>query len=111
MAETLLNQQESKLESGADHQRQNNHLKKIIGVALSIVMIGLTVYVLNLQHQNNSGYSHLLFEISTHFYRSIKAHVLESLLQLNPQGNQFAQSGGQFSQGHKAQSGNSAFFN
>jgi chromosome segregation ATPase len=54
VAETLLNQQESKLESGAGTQRQNHHLKKIVGVVLSIVMIALTVYVLNLQHQNNN---------------------------------------------------------
>ncbi len=54
MAETLLNQQESKLEPGADTQRQNNHLKRIAGIILSIIMIALTGYVLNLQNQNSN---------------------------------------------------------
>ncbi|MDE2027647.1 MAG: hypothetical protein KGK03_07460 [Candidatus Omnitrophica bacterium] len=52
MAESLLNQQESKPEQELDTQRQNGHLKRIVGVVLSLVMIALTVYVLNLQHQN-----------------------------------------------------------
>ncbi len=52
VAETVLNQQEPKLGEGVDAQRQNNHLMKIIGIVLSLVMIALTVYVLNLQHQN-----------------------------------------------------------
>ena len=52
MAETVLNQQESKIEPNLDNQRQNSHLKKIVGIILSLVMIALTAYVLNLQHQN-----------------------------------------------------------
>jgi septal ring factor EnvC (AmiA/AmiB activator) len=52
VAETVLNQQESKLDPSADIQRQNNYLKKIVGIILSLVMIVLTAYVLNLQHQN-----------------------------------------------------------
>ena len=52
MAETVLNQQETKIETNADSQRQNSHLKKIVGIILSLVMIFLTIYVLNLQHQN-----------------------------------------------------------
>ena len=53
MAETVLNQQESKLDPGMDTKRQNTHLKRIVGVILSLVMIALTVYVLNLQNQNS----------------------------------------------------------
>ena len=52
MAETVLNQQGSKLEPGTDTQRQNIHLRRMVGVILSIVMIALTIYVLNLQNQN-----------------------------------------------------------
>ncbi len=52
MAETVLNQQEPKLDPSVDTQRQNSHFKKIVGVILSLVMIALTVYVFNLQHQN-----------------------------------------------------------
>ena len=53
MAETVLNQQESKLETGTDAQRQNRHLKRIAGIILSLIMIALTGYVLNLQNQNS----------------------------------------------------------
>ncbi len=52
MAETVLNQQESKLDMSTDNQRQKNHLKKIVGVILSLVMLGLTIFVLKLQDQN-----------------------------------------------------------
>jgi len=52
VAETVLNHQESKFEPNTDNQRQNTRSLKIIGVILSLVMIGLTIYVLNLQHQN-----------------------------------------------------------
>ncbi len=52
MAETVLNQQESRLDTSTDTQRQNSHFKRIAGVILSLVMIALTIYVLNLQHQN-----------------------------------------------------------
>ena len=53
MAETLLNQQESRTEPGTtDTQRQNRHLKRISGIILSLIMIALTGYVLNLQNQN-----------------------------------------------------------
>ena len=52
MEETVLNQQESKFDPSTDNQRQNSHLKRIVGVVLSLVMIILTIYVLNLQHQN-----------------------------------------------------------
>jgi chromosome segregation ATPase len=53
VAETVLNQQESKIETGTDTQRQNRHLKRIAGIILSLIMIVLTGYVLNLQSQNN----------------------------------------------------------
>ncbi len=52
MAGTVLNQQESKLDPGMDTQRQNSHLKRIVGIILSLVMIVLTIYVLNLQNRN-----------------------------------------------------------
>lgn len=52
MAETVLNQQESKLDPGADAQRQNNHFMKIVGIILSLVMIVLTIYVFHVQNQN-----------------------------------------------------------
>jgi chromosome segregation ATPase len=52
VAETVLNQQESKIETGLNTERQNNHILKIVGIVLSLVMIALTIYVLNLQHQN-----------------------------------------------------------
>ncbi len=54
MAETVLNQQETKLDTSADTQHQNSHLKRIIGIILSLVMIALTVYVLGLQNQNTN---------------------------------------------------------
>jgi len=54
VAETVLNQQESKVDTNVDTQRQNNHLKKIVGIILSLVLIVLTAYVLNLQHLNNN---------------------------------------------------------
>lgn len=50
----MLNQQESKLETSADTQRQNKHLKRVAGIILSLIMIILTAYVLNLQNQNSS---------------------------------------------------------
>ena len=53
MAETVLNQQEEKIEPSVDTQRQNNYFKKIVGAVLSLVMIVLTVIVFNLQHQNS----------------------------------------------------------
>jgi len=52
VAETLLNQQESKFDQRTDTQRQNSHLKRIIGAILSLGLIALTIYVLHLQNQN-----------------------------------------------------------
>jgi len=52
VAETVLNQQEPKLDPKSDIQRQSLHLKKIVGIILCLVMLGLTVYVLKLQNQN-----------------------------------------------------------
>jgi chromosome segregation ATPase len=57
VAETLLNQQEPIIETGKDPQNQNSQLKRIVGIILSIVMITLTVYVLNLQNQNSNTLS------------------------------------------------------
>ena len=53
MAETLLNQQEQKMDEVVDGQKQNIFLKRAVGLILSGVMIALTVYVINLQNQNN----------------------------------------------------------
>jgi predicted nuclease with TOPRIM domain len=52
VAETVLNQQGSSLDSSTDTQHQNSHFKKIVGVTLCLTMISLTIYVLNFQHQN-----------------------------------------------------------
>ncbi len=52
MTESVLNQQDTKLDSTNDAQRQAVRLRRIIGVILSVVMMGLTIFVLNLQHQN-----------------------------------------------------------
>ncbi len=52
VAETVLNQQEAKLDSSSDAKQQSARLKKIIGIILSVVLVGVTLYVLNLQHQN-----------------------------------------------------------
>lgn len=54
MAETVLNQQEPKIDNKVDTKGQNNHLKRVVGIILSLVMIALTVYVLNLQNQNSN---------------------------------------------------------
>jgi len=56
VAETVLNQnqQEPKLDTSVDTQRQNLHLKRIVGIILSVIMIALTIYVLNLQNQNST---------------------------------------------------------
>lgn len=52
MAETLLNQQETKPDTGTNPNAININLKRALGIILSIIMIVLTGYVLNLQHQN-----------------------------------------------------------
>jgi len=52
VAETVLNQQEPKLEPAAVTGQQNIFLKKIVGIVLSLVMVAMTIFVLNLQHQN-----------------------------------------------------------
>ena len=69
MAETVLNQPEQKLDPSTDGQQQNNRLKKIVGVLLSVVMVVLTVYVLNLQNQNY----HLLSRTNELFNNSTSA--------------------------------------
>ena len=58
MAETVLNQQESRLSpSVGGPERQKSNLKRIVGIVLSIVMVGLSIYVYNLQNQSISTYS------------------------------------------------------
>lgn len=54
MAETVLNPQESKIDPSEDAQRNSNQIKKIVGIILSLVMIALTIFVLNLEHQNSN---------------------------------------------------------
>jgi chromosome segregation ATPase len=78
VAETVLNQQESKLDPNTGNQRPGRNLKKIFGVILSLVMIGLTVYVLNLQHQNNNILSRstdLALTASDHATNNYRAYV------------------------------------
>ena len=57
MAETVLNQQESKLDLGTDTQRQNIYLKRIVGVILFVVMVVLTIFLFSLQSQNYNSLS------------------------------------------------------
>lgn len=52
MAETLLNQQEQKINQIQDAQKQSAALKRVIGIIMSIVMVAVTAYVFNLQSQN-----------------------------------------------------------
>ena len=52
VAETLLNQQESKLDPSVNTQRQNSYLRRIVGVILCLVMIALAGYVIYLEYQN-----------------------------------------------------------
>lgn len=54
MAETLLNQEETKIDTQPGTRRVNFHLKKIIGIVLFLVMVVLTVYALQLQNQNSN---------------------------------------------------------
>ncbi len=48
MAESVLNQTEQKVDSAIDNRNQKTSLKRVMGIILSIVMIGLSVYVYNL---------------------------------------------------------------
>jgi len=78
VSETVLNQQEPKLEPGADTQRQNNNLKKIVGIILSLVMVGLTIYVLNLQHLNSDTLyksTSLALDASDHATNNYRTYV------------------------------------
>lgn len=53
MAETLLNNQEQKhMDAGTNTAKKNDGWKKIIGLALSAIMIALTAFVLTLQNHN-----------------------------------------------------------
>jgi chromosome segregation ATPase len=52
VAETALKPEEKRLDPTTDNNRQNKRLMKIIGVILSVIMVVLTVYVLNVQNQN-----------------------------------------------------------
>lgn len=53
MAETILNQEEQTLDTAIDNKKkQSSNLKKIIGIVLSVIMVGLTIYVLVMQNQN-----------------------------------------------------------
>ncbi|MBF0570282.1 MAG: hypothetical protein HQL12_00275 [Candidatus Omnitrophica bacterium] len=54
MAETVLNQQEPKLDTSVETRRQHTYFKRLVGIILSLIMIAMTVFVLNLQNQNSS---------------------------------------------------------
>jgi len=59
VAESVLNEQESKLNPSTDDGRQSKaRLKRTTGLILSVVMIALTVYVLNLQEHNSRILAH-----------------------------------------------------
>ena len=56
MAESVLNQEEQKLNTksqGPENKGRAYQIRRILGIILSILMIGLTAYVLKLQHENN----------------------------------------------------------
>ncbi len=56
MAESVLNQEEQKLNANNQGEVDKGRFystKRIVGIVLSILMIGLTAYVLKLQHENN----------------------------------------------------------
>jgi chromosome segregation ATPase len=54
VAESVLNQEEQKVESKNQQQGKNNSykIKRIVGLVLAVLMIGLTGYVLKLQSEN-----------------------------------------------------------
>jgi len=52
VAETVLNQEEPKIDSAVDTHRKNNVLRTVIRITLSLALIGLTACVFILQHQN-----------------------------------------------------------
>jgi len=87
VAETVLNQQEQK-SAPVDGQKQNAFLKKTVGLILSAVMIGLTVYIFSLQKQNYNVLSHTneLFAVSSSRqaanYRSYVAQYKDTKQQL-----------------------------
>ncbi len=56
MSETVLNQEERKLNSKESPEQKKNRyqrMNRILGIVLSIIMIGLTAFVLKLQHENS----------------------------------------------------------
>ncbi|MBI4308768.1 MAG: hypothetical protein HY591_00400 [Candidatus Omnitrophica bacterium] len=78
MAETLLNQQEQKIDQVMDGQNQNTFLKRTVGLILAVVMIALTAYVINLQNQNNRTLSHtneLFASSSSHQASNYRSYV------------------------------------
>ena len=55
MAESVLNREEQKIDTGKGGQQgkdRSHRIKRISGIVLSLLMIGLTAYVLKLQHDN-----------------------------------------------------------
>jgi peptidoglycan hydrolase CwlO-like protein len=52
VAETVLNQQESKIETGPETRRSNKHKIRVIGIILSALLIALSAYVFFLQQKN-----------------------------------------------------------
>ena len=56
MPETITNNQQESQIDPASNGKSNPNSKRVIGIILSIVMIALTVFVLNLQHQNSNSF-------------------------------------------------------
>ena len=60
MAESVLNQEEQKIGNARSEKRNGKNfyqLKRVMGIILSLLMIGLTVFVLKLQHENTQIFS------------------------------------------------------
>ncbi|MBF0504533.1 MAG: hypothetical protein HQL14_05445 [Candidatus Omnitrophica bacterium] len=89
MAETVLNQQESKVDPILDTHAQNIRLKRIIGIILSLILIGLAAFVFYLQNQNSdilSQTTDLSLNANVHAasnYRSYVRHYKETKIQLD----------------------------
>lgn len=88
MAESVLNQPEQKIAAGGDVREQSARLKRIIGIILSAVLFGLTLFVLNLSHRNAQTYELATGLVLTAAdqgasnYRSYVAQYKETKIQL-----------------------------
>jgi septal ring factor EnvC (AmiA/AmiB activator) len=78
VAETVLNQQEPKIDPELDARGQNNNLGRIIAIILCVILVGLTVYVFNLQRQNFitlSRSTELALNANTHAASNYRTYV------------------------------------